>query len=206
LVSKTMPTMKDGESLLFLPGVVGERALRARLAAGDESAYRDCYQQYGPRLLRTLVRILRNHASAEEVLQETFVAAFNSVGQFRGEVTLLAWLTRIATNRAYNAIRDQSRRLKNSALARDDAVEPHVESRDLARRVLAILDDIDSPKRLALLLQLEGYSVNEIAEILDVPRGTVLSRLSRARSELALRVTAAGLLSGHTKAQAEDRP
>jgi RNA polymerase sigma-70 factor (ECF subfamily) len=79
-----------------------------------------------------------------------------------------------------------------------------MEDRDLARKVLAILDDIDSPKRLALLLQLEGYSVNEIAEILAIPRGTVLSRLSRARSELALRVTAAGLISERTKVRMED--
>ena len=198
--------MKDGESILFLPGQIGERALRARLAAGEESAYRECYQHYGPRLLRTLVRILRNRASAEEILQETFAAAFNSIGQFRGEVTLLAWLTRIATNRAFNAIRDQGRRTRNSVAVGDATVQPHVESRDLARRVLAILDDIDSPKRLALLLQLEGYSVNEIAEILDIPRGTVLSRLSRARSELALRVTAAGLIPERPKVQAEDRP
>jgi RNA polymerase sigma-70 factor (ECF subfamily) len=196
--------MKDGESILFLPGQIGERALLARLTAGEESAYRDCYQQYAPRLLRTLVRILRNRASAEEILQETFTAAFNNIGQFRGEVSLLAWLTRIATNRAYNAIRDQGRRTKNSVLVGDDIVEPHVESRDLARKVLAILDGIDSPKRLALLLQIEGYSVNEIAEILAVPRGTVLSRLSRARSELALRVTAAGLISERTKVQVED--
>jgi RNA polymerase sigma-70 factor (ECF subfamily) len=199
-----MPTMNDGESILFLPGQIGERALRARLAAGEESAYRDCYQQYGPRLLRTLVRILRNRASAEEILQETFVAAFNNIGQFRGEATLLGWLTRIATNRAYNAVRDQGRRTKSTALDREDMVEPRVESRDLVRKVMAILDDIDSPKRLALLLQIEGYSVNEIAEILAVPRGTVLSRLSRARSELALRVTAAGLLSERTKVQVED--
>ena len=196
--------MKDGESILFLPGQIGERALLARLTAGEESAYRDCYQQYAPRLLRTLVRILRNRASAEEILQETFVAAFNNIGQFRGEVSLLAWLTRIATNRAYNAIRDQGRRLKNSVLVGDEMVEPRVESRDLARKVLAILDGIDSPKRLALLLQIEGYSVNEIAEILAVPRGTVLSRLSRARSELALRVTAAGLISESTKVQVEE--
>jgi len=196
--------MKDGESILFLPGQIGERALLARLTAGEESAYQDCYQQYAPRLLRTLVRILRNRASAEEILQETFVAAFNNIGQFRGEVSLLAWLTRIATNRAYNAIRDQGRRLKNSVLVGDEMVEPRVESRDLARKVLAILDGIDSPKRLALLLQIEGYSVNEIAEILAVPRGTVLSRLSRARSELALRVTAAGLISESTKVQVEE--
>jgi RNA polymerase sigma-70 factor (ECF subfamily) len=196
--------MKDGESILFLPGQIGERALLARLTAGEESAYRDCYQQYAPRLLRTLVRILRNRASAEEILQETFAAAFNSIHEFRGEGALLAWLARIATNRAYNAIRDQGRRTKNGVPLGDETVEPHVESRDLARKVLAILDGIDSPKRLALLLQVEGYSVNEIAEILDVPRGTVLSRLSRARSELALRVTAAGLISERTKVQVED--
>jgi RNA polymerase sigma-70 factor, ECF subfamily len=188
--------MKRGDTVLFLPGALGERALCARLAAGENAAFRECYEQYAPKLMRILVRMLRNHASAEEVLQESFVAAFRNIGQFRGEVGIAAWLTRITVNRAYNAIRDEGRRLKNLPSTPDDTVPgfgSRVEGRDLARKVIAILNEMDPPKRLALLLSAEGYSVTEIAEISSEPRGTILARLSRGRAELSLRMAAAGL-------------
>ena len=73
--------------------------------------------------------------------------------------------------------------------------EPQVEGRDLARKVIRILDQMDPAKKLALLLQAEGYSVAEIAEISDAPRGTILARLSRSRAELSLRMAEAGLVT-----------
>jgi RNA polymerase sigma-70 factor (ECF subfamily) len=188
--------LTSDETIIFLPGELGERALRTRLVAGDDAAFRECYEQHAPKLMRILSRILRNQATAEEVLQDTFVAAFRSIAQFRGDVSLASWLTRIAMNRAYNAIRDESRRVKNIPPLQDDTVpgfEPHVEGRDLARKVMRLLDEMDSPKKVALLLQAEGYSVAEIAEITQEPRGTILARLSRSRAELALRMASAGL-------------
>jgi RNA polymerase sigma-70 factor (ECF subfamily) len=188
--------MKRGDTVLFLPGALGERALCARLAAGENAAFRECYEQHAPKLMRILVRMLRNQATAEEVLQDSFVAAFRSIGQFRGEVGLGAWLTRIAVNRAYNAIRDQGRRHKNLPATPDDVVPSfslHVESRDLARKAIAILNQMDPSKRLALLLFAEGYSAEEIANVTSEPRGTILARLSRSRAELSLRMAAAGL-------------
>jgi len=74
---------KRDETILFFPGEIGERALRARLVAGEDAAYRDCYLRYAPKLMRLLVGILHSKARAEEILQDTFIAAFRSVGQFR---------------------------------------------------------------------------------------------------------------------------
>ena len=199
---------KRDETLLFLPGEIGDRALRARLVAGEDAAYRDCYQQNAPKLLRLLTGILRSKARAEEVLQETFIAAFRSVARFRGEVSLATWLARIATNRAYNAIRDESR-VKRTAPPPEPVVvarlEPNVEGRDLARKVLVILGQMDPAKKLALLLQAEGYTVTEIAEISDEPRGTILARLSRSRAELSLRMAEAGLIASEPSTSMEDR-
>ena len=70
-----------------------------------------------------------------------------------------------------------------------------MEGRDLARKVMGILDQMDPSKKLALLLQAEGSSVAEIAEISEEPRGTILARLSRSRAELSLRMSAAGLVT-----------
>ena len=146
----TLP-LKHDESILFLP---------ARLVAGEQAAYRDCYQLYAPKLMRLLVNILRNKARAEEVLQDAFVAAFRGIGRFRGEVSICSWLTRIATNRAYNLIRDESRQKRTAPPSSEEAVsnlESQVEGRDLARKVIGLLDQMDPAKKLALLLQAEVW-------------------------------------------------
>ncbi len=199
--------MSHNRDILFFPGEIGERALRARLVAGEDAAYRECYEMHAPRLMRLLSGILRSSSRAEEVLQETFIAAFRGISRFRGEVALSAWLARIATNRAYNLIRDESR-AKRTAPAETGAhscVEPAVEGRDLARKVMALLDQMDPSKKLALLLQAEGYSVAEIAEIAGEPRGTILARLCRARAELSLRMSSAGLTGEPGVASMEER-
>lgn len=202
-------TDKRDENILFLPGELGERALRARLIAGEDAAYRECYQQYAPKLMRLLGGIIRNKARAEELLQETFVAAFRGIASFRGEVSLGTWLGRIATNRAYNAIRDEARAKRTAPPVDEEPVtrpEPNVEGRDLARKVLAILGQMEPSKRLALLLQAEGYTVAEIAELSGEPRGTILARLSRSRAELSLRMAEAGLAGDAIPVRMEERP
>jgi len=186
--------MKRSETILLLPGAPGESALHARLCAGEEAAFRSCYEQYAPRLMRLLMKMMRNQASAEEVLQETFLVAFRSIDRFRGDSRISTWLTRIAVNRAYNTLRAEARRAKSLPQAVSETFfEPRLEDRDFARKVVAILDSMAPAKRLALLLQANGHSAAEIAEIVAEPRGTVLARLSRSRAELSLRMSAAGL-------------
>jgi RNA polymerase sigma-70 factor (ECF subfamily) len=200
-------TATRDEKILFLPGSIGERALRARLVAGEDAAFRECYELHAAKLLRILTGIVRNKARAEELLQETFIAAFRSIARFRGDVGLGTWLARIATNLAYNAIRDDAAAKRTAPAMEEEpksCLEPHVEGRDLARRVLAILDRMDPAKRVALLLFAEGYSVAEIAEISGEPRGTILARLSRSRAELSLRMAEAGLVAQPLSASMED--
>jgi RNA polymerase sigma factor (sigma-70 family) len=123
-------------------------------------------------------------------------------------VSLSTWLARIATNRAYNLIRDESRAKRTAPPAEEEpssGLEPQVEGRDLARKVMAILDQMDPAKKLALLLQAQGYTVAEIAEISSEPRGTILARLSRSRAELSLRMAQAGLAANSITASMEDR-
>jgi RNA polymerase sigma-70 factor (ECF subfamily) len=204
---KPVSDLRD-ENILFFPGEIGERALRARLVAGEDAAYRECYQQFAPKLVRMLTSILRNKARAEEVLQETFIAAFRNIASFRGEVSISTWLARIATNRAYNVIRDEARAKRTAPPAEEEpsaGLEPQVEGRDLARKVMAILDMMEPPKKLALLLQAQGYTVAEIAEITSEPRGTILARLSRSRAELSLRMAQADLAADVIAASMEDR-
>jgi RNA polymerase sigma-70 factor (ECF subfamily) len=164
--------------------------------AGEDAAYRECYELHAPALMRVLVRVLRNRALAEEILQESFVAAFRKIGQFRGETKLSSWLTGIALRRGLNALRGESRRLKHlpPPPEPETSFEPFLADRDMTRKVLALLDEMEPEKRMALLLQAEGHTAAEIAEMMGEPRGTVLSRLARSRAELVERAAAAGLV------------
>ncbi len=71
--------MAPSPRIVPLPGPAGERALVSRLRAGEDQAYRDCYELHAPRTLALLARMLRDRAKAEENLQETFVAAFDKI-------------------------------------------------------------------------------------------------------------------------------
>jgi len=189
-------TLDPRDRIAFLRGPTGERALLARLVAGEDQAYRECYELHAPAIMRVLMRVLGDRTQAEDVIQETFVAAFGAIGSFRQESRLSSWLTAIALRRALNLRRGESRRLKNLPPAPEapaDTTTRQLIGRNLTSKVLAVLETMEAPKRLALLLQAEGYTAAEIAEMTDEPRGTVLSRLARARAELAERVTAAGL-------------
>jgi len=184
-----------------LPGLAGDRALVNRLRSGEEQAYRDCYEQHAPRTLALLVRILRDQAKAEEILQETFVAVFRRINQYRGDAPFSAWIRGVAVRRALNARRDEARRVqsapeadaettKGSAGAGISEVEDDLSRRNEARRLLVLLDDLSEDKRIALLLYAEGYTATEIGDLTDAPRATVLARIARGRAEL-LRLVAA---------------
>jgi RNA polymerase sigma-70 factor, ECF subfamily len=177
----------------LLPGPAGDRALVSRLRAGEEQSYRDCYDQHAPRTLALLIRVLRNQAKAEEILQETFVSVFRKIGQYRGDAPFGAWIRGIAVRRALNALRDDSRRLPSGSdgpeVVNSD-VEGDLTRRDLARRLLALLDKLTDEKRIALLLHAEGYTAAEIGELTSAPRATVLARIARGRAELISLVAA----------------
>jgi RNA polymerase sigma-70 factor (ECF subfamily) len=146
-------------------------------------------------VLRFLVRFLRSPALAEDALQETFLAAFKSVGSLRRASSLRAWLGSIAVRKALNLHRASDRRVRMEAQA-PSGPDPHPDpgARDLARRVLSLMQQLSPEKRLALLLVSEGYKSGEIAEITGEERNTVLSRIFRARLELAKLAIAAGLV------------
>jgi RNA polymerase sigma factor (sigma-70 family) len=182
--------------IAVLPGAVGDRALVARLRAGEEQAYRDCYDLHAPRIMALLVRILRDRPWAEEILQETFVAAFDKVSQYRAEARLSTWISGIGIRRALNALRDESRRIPRSRSVEESSGagnESQLTSRDLARRILGLLETLSDEKRIALLLYAEGYTTSEIGTLTNVPRATVLARISRGRAELVALAVSEGI-------------
>lgn len=168
------------------PAPGDDRRLFDGALAGDSRSFDVLADRYAPRLLRLAYSLVGNRAAAEDVLQETFLAAFSGMRSFRGRASVKTWLVAILVRRAarYNR-RERLRRhapLDEAPMpsAGDDA--PRADARmDLAWA----LNGLDERYRQVIVLrEIEGLSYEEIAQALRVPRGTVESRLHRARTAL----------------------
>jgi RNA polymerase sigma-70 factor (ECF subfamily) len=173
----------------------------ARLARGeDESAFAEIVRRFSPRVFHVAHRFFRDRSHAEEAAQETFLKAFAQLKSFAGRGSMEGWLTRIATNTCLNMVRSSKRRpeLMASDLTDDESewIENHVADTksglrppaernviiaDLAERVLETLTPED---RLALtMIDGEGASVNEVAEVTGWSESKVKVRAFRARKK-----------------------
>ncbi len=176
-----------------------DAAIVARLKAGDMSACTVCVEAHSDGLYRLAFRLLRDQAAAEDVVQETFLNAFKSLGQFDGRSRLSTWLFRIAYNNALMRLRAQKpvEPLGDDsdfeAVATPASVVPWRETPEEVveqGEVVQVLEEAIAsiPKSLSVVFQLrdvEGRSTAETAQILGLTEGTVKVRLHRAR--LALR-------------------
>jgi RNA polymerase sigma-70 factor (ECF subfamily) len=154
-------------------------------------------RRYEERLFNTVYRLLGNVEDAEDVVQETFMNAHQSLASFKGDSQFFTWLYRIAYNTAISHKRKQKGTLSIDAgrngeagiepLDRSDHNQPGsalARSED-ERRIQALLNRLSPEHRVVLVLKdMEGQKYETIAEILQVPIGTIRSRLHRARLEL----------------------
>jgi RNA polymerase sigma-70 factor (ECF subfamily) len=177
-------------------------ALLACVAAGDRHALAELYAREGTSLLRYLLHFTSDRGLAEELLQDTFVAVWKNAGSFEGRSRARAWLFGIARRRACKRLRRREPPGADlDALEEMPASEPEPEAALLAglarEALLEAIDQLSDIHREVLLLTfVHELSYAEIAGILDVPLGTVKSRLSHAKR--ALRVL---LASGEEAAQ-----
>ncbi len=168
-----------------------ERAWLDRCAAGDEKAIRWVLDKYRDRVIRLAGHVLHNPREAEDVAQEAFVKAFRQIGQFRGDSGFYAWLYRIVINICLDRMRRKSASSEmplEETICNFVAVNPDVEKR---LSVEQVLNSLSPPMRAALVLrEVEGLEYAEIADVLQIPLGTVRSRLNTARDQFRRRWTA----------------
>jgi RNA polymerase sigma-70 factor (TIGR02960 family) len=185
-------------------------ATLTRARGGDEAAFRELTDPYRRELQLHCYRILGSVQDAEDLLQETLLAAWRGLEDFEGRASLRSWLYRIATNRCLNALRDASRRpapepepeatwlqpypdtLLDSIP--DDAAGPEAryETREaVGLAFVAGLQHLPPRQRAALVLRdVLGYRAAEVAEMLDASEASVTGALQRARASLAARMPA----------------
>lgn len=160
-----------------------------RMQAGDDDAVRDLYALYGQRLYAYALRLTDDPATAEDVTQNTLVTAWRTARTFRGEGRLIAWLLGIVHHTAMKALRGTTRYLDEvteETISEDQpSPEEQAQVRDERRWVRQGLQSLSSEHRAVLeLVFYQGLSLNEAADVLKCPIGTVKSRLSYARNHL----------------------
>lgn len=188
---------------------MGEREadliLVERVQSGDQEAFGLLVGKYQRKLLRLVMRFVRDPAEAEDVTQEAFIKAYRALPNFRGESAFYTWLYRIGVNTAKNWLVANGRRMptvtdiasdesdggiENSALLRDEETPDRVlQSKQIGATVNAAMDALPEDLRTAISLrEIEGLSYEEIAQVMDCPIGTVRSRIFRARDAIATKL------------------
>ncbi len=174
-----------------------EAVLIEQAKQGDVTAYNRLVLHYQQVTYNVAYRIMGDPQSAEDMTQEAFVAAYQSLNTFR-DGSFKAWLLRITTNRCYDELRKYKRRPQSSlddltednesfAFLRDPGEGPEAQQQrlELIRAIERCLQGLPEDQRItAVLCDVEGYDYNEIAHITRVSLGTVKSRMSRARHKL----------------------
>jgi len=188
-------TAEDSESDLVLV---------RRVQRGDKSAFDLLVRKYQHKVVKLVLRYVRNPAEAEDIAQEAFIKAYRALPQFRGDSAFYTWMYRIAINTAKNSLASRDRSPIRYDLDLTDPEESH--------SVQARLQDPDTPEGMALteeirlivnsaidalpeelktaivLRELDGLSYEEIAAAMECPVGTVRSRIFRAREAIDKRL------------------
>ncbi len=159
-----------------------------RVHAGDHSAFTELVRATSPALFRVCARILADRDAAADVLQDTYLRAFEALrrGDFAGRAGVLTWLYRIATNASIDALRRRRVRMRPPPPPSPGPYPTdHLDARIALTELADLLADLPHDQRAVLVLkELEGLTSAEIAGILGISEGAVEQRLLRARTNL----------------------
>lgn len=172
--------------------------LARRAQKADDRAWDEIVARYGERIYNLALRFTGGrNGEAEELTQDVFLKLYGHLGSYRGDVPLLAWALRLSRNLCIDYYRRHRRRYQGTVGSellqfRSGDDDPHHDSwlrqrRDLVHQTLAEMGEEQAT--VVVLRDLQGLAYDEVAHILDLPVGTVKSRLNRARRELMSRVT-----------------
>ncbi|MCK9448680.1 MAG: RNA polymerase sigma factor [Bacteroidales bacterium] len=169
-----------------------EAVLVEKMQRGDEQALVEIIRRYETMIARIVIGMLGNTAEAEDVGQETFLRFWQSVGTYRYEAKVSTFLTRIAINLSINELRRRKNRYAWLELTDDKPIQYEFtdpqdafQQADVTDQITHALTHIQTDQRVVVILRLiEGYSTRETADMLGIPLGTVLSRLSRGLEKM----------------------
>jgi RNA polymerase sigma-70 factor (ECF subfamily) len=167
---------------------VDDRQLIARVLAGEGSAERELFDRHVDRVYRLAYRLAGDPDLAQDFTQETFIRAFERLGDFRGDSSLATWLHAIAVSVSLNGLR-RAKRHDAREVALEEASDVGRATReaepDLKHRLTRAIDELPEIHRTVFIMyDMEGYTHDEIGHALGIPTGTSKARLSYARRAL----------------------
>jgi RNA polymerase sigma-70 factor (ECF subfamily) len=174
-------------SACLKPGVLLDTDLLEKVAAGDREAFRELYLMYHRRLARFLARFTRRYDLIEEVINDTLFIVWNKAGEFRGDSRLSTWIMGIAYRRALKTLRSPGNRLFDAAPIENDALlaPDELGASETDEWLSLAMQQLPAEQRLTLELAYgQGYSCEEIGQIMDCPANTVKTRMFHARAKL----------------------
>lgn len=185
---------------------VSDELILERVRAGDKEACALCIEKYSPLIYRLGLRLMKNEADAEDVMQETFLSAFKHIDSFEGRSGLGTWLYRIAYNEAMMRLRKPSpyKVSVEETMGTDGPIiipeqlfdwcclpEQDFETEEVRRRLEEALQRLPGKLRATFVLRdVEGMSTRETADILEISTDAVKTRLHRARLKLRAHLSA----------------
>ena len=178
-----------------------DRELVKRAQAGDTEAFRQLVERHQRRAFAIAIGLVRDENDAREIVQEAFLRVYRSLDRFKGGSSFFTWLYRIVTNLAIDLMRKPARReaelFDNPQIADDaqlfpfvsriDGADPMdvVRRREIAKRIQQALDALPPYHRAVIIMrEVEGMSYQQMAEAMNVSKGTIMSRLFHARQKL----------------------
>jgi RNA polymerase sigma-70 factor, ECF subfamily len=182
---------------------VPDQELVTRARKGSEAAYRELLGRYQRPVFSLIYRMVRDREQAEDLAQETFVKVFNNIERYDPRYKFSSWIFKIASNLTIDFLRkkepetlslegsrhahtaEQAEATRITVEARDANPEEFVAARELGVEIEQAIGELRPEYRTAILLRhVEGRPYEEIAEIMEIPLGTVKTYIHRARSEL----------------------
>jgi RNA polymerase sigma-70 factor (ECF subfamily) len=203
-VNQPLSSASKSEEASQGPPDKGDHDLVKRVQEGDSAAFRRLFDKYHRRAFAVSMGVVKNEDDALDAVQEAFVKVHKNIHKFQGSSSFYTWLYRIVMNVSIDHVRKTSRRKnldfderalhEESEVAGDGALVPNVTNsnpgkaalrRELGGAIHAALQELPEHHRAVIVLrEVEGMSYEEMAEALDVPKGTVMSRLFHARKKM----------------------
>ncbi|HET6416874.1 MAG TPA: sigma-70 family RNA polymerase sigma factor [Polyangiales bacterium] len=182
----------------------GDHDLVRRVQSGDSAAFRVLFDKYHRRAFAVAMGVVKNQDDALDAVQEAFVKVHKNIHKFEGSSSFYTWLYRIVMNASIDHVRRTSRRKsldfderhlhEESDVAGDGALVPNITDanpgkaalrRELGSAIETALQGLPEHHRAVIVLrEIEGMSYEEMAQVLEVPKGTVMSRLFHARKKM----------------------
>ena len=176
-----------------------EVALLQRVAAGDRNAFSELYRRLQRPLFGYLMKLVREREMVEDVLNETMMEVWRQAGRFEGRASVNTWVFSIAHHRAVSRLRkrrETSLDEEQAATIEDDAPTPdqNAMSGDMSRLIATLMEQLSFEHREILhLAYYQEFSVQEIADALDLPANTVKTRMFYARQRLKVLLEKSGV-------------